>query len=197
MARRTRRTRWRTLLALMMFTGAVGHASGQTVTIRSGDAGVQVQVSQLRFIEGELLERLRDGRSAGVEFELTVMPQPGAAAVWQGRERFSLSFDIWEERFAVTRAGAPTRSASHLTARDAEAWCFESLSVPRAALATLGRDARFWIRLAYRIEDPPPVRESDGEPRFALRTLIDLLGRRREEAQAARSMEAGPFTVPY
>ena len=58
------------------------------------------------FIKGEPLARLKDGRSVRVDLELEVLPRPGAAAAAQRRQTFVLSYDLWEERFAVTLADA-------------------------------------------------------------------------------------------
>ena len=63
----------------------------------------------------------------------------------------------------------PSRSVSHLTARDAEAWCLDSLTVPLSALGRLGRDAPFWIRLEYRVpgDDTAPSSGQRGLRRCA------------------------------
>lgn len=194
MPRTISRAGWGPALAAVVLAHAAA-VSAQSVTLGAGDEGIRVRVSRLSFIEGAVLDRLKDGRSVAVEFELLVLPSPSGAVVWQGRERFSLSFDIWEERFAVTRSGTPPRSITHLTARDAEAWCLDSLVIPRTALASLGPRAQFWLRLTYRV-DQRAAPEPGGEERFTLRTLIDILARRDSGDPLSRTIEAGPFRVP-
>ncbi len=71
-----------------------------------------------------------------VDFELTVLEKPNGALITRTQQSFNLSFDLWEQRFAVTRIGPMPRSISHLTARAAEDWCLDNVTVP---LASLGR----------------------------------------------------------
>ena len=156
---------------------------------------VQAPRSSFRFIEGSALERLQDGRAVRVDLELAVLPEPGARAVTERRQSFNLSYDLWEEQFAVSLIGGPSRSISHLTSADAEAWCLEQLTVPIAALGRLGRDAPLWIRLAYRVQDPDPAPDSSESARFSLRSLIDILSRRDRADAVGDSVEAGPFRL--
>jgi hypothetical protein len=149
----------------------------------------------LNFIEGPVLTRLREGRSVRIDFEMTVLSKPEGPALKQAVQGFTLSFDLWEERFAVSRIGSPPKSISHLRPRDAETWCLDNLTMPVSSLG-LGRDTPFWIRLAYRVHDVTPgTNEAPGE-RYTLRGLIDRLSRRREEADLAKSVDAGPFRLP-
>ncbi len=86
-----------------------------------------------------------------------VLPAPGKSPAATARRIFALSYDLWEERFAVTTVDARSQSVSHLMLAAAEAWCVEQLAVPVSALGALGRDLPFWIRLEYRILDGDAV----------------------------------------
>ena len=174
---------------------AAGSAA-QSLTVNSAADGLRVKVSRLPFIEGNVLDSLREGQSVGVELELSVLIDPDGRILWQEHQRFSLSFDIWEERFAVTRGGTPPRSVSHLTAREAESWCLESLVIPGTALASVGRNAPFWLRLTYRVNRPDAAADRDDDARFTLTRLIDILARRGVEGPSIGTVEAGPFRVP-
>jgi hypothetical protein len=129
-------------------------------------------------------------------FTLAAAAQRTAAPIAQTTQTFTISFDLWEERFAVSRAGTPPRSISHLTARAAEAWCLENLTVPAAPIARLGADAPFWIRLEYRGQNPAVAAEANGDTTLTLGKLIDVLSRRRPTADVRRSVEAGPLRLP-
>ena len=183
---------------LLLIASSPVHPDGQSVTVRVGGDALHVQapMSSFGFIEGSALKRLQDGRALRVDFELTVLAEPGARAVTERRQSFNLSYDLWEERFAVSLIGGPSRSISHLTSTAAEAWCLEQLTVPVAALGRLGRDAPFWIRLAYRVQDPDPAPDSEDRARFTLRSLIDVLSQRGQDAEPANSVQAGPFRLP-
>ena len=166
-----------------------------TAVLVVGDA-LHVTTPGFEFIKGEALARLKDGRSVRVDLELTVLAKPRTAAAAQSRQTFVLSYDLWEERFAVTRAGTPPQSISHLTSAAAEAWCVERLAVPVSALGRLGRDEAFWIRLESRIAGIDDRADADNGTVFTLRGLIDALSRRSPASGTTQSIEAGPFKLP-
>ena len=164
----------------------------QAVTVsRTGDA-VTVRAPGFTFIKGEPLARLRDGRSVRVELEFAVLPQPGASGVTRNKQTFVLSYDLWEERFAVSLVRPPARSAAYLTSSAAEAWCIEQVTMSVAAMGALGKDQPFWLRLEYRILDgePPPADDS-----YTLQALIDAFSRRRKAQEWTHAIEAGPFRL--
>ena len=166
----------------------------QTLTVRAVADALHVRASGLGFISGPVLDRLQDGRSVRVDFDLIVLEKPNGAVVSRAQQSFNLSFDLWEQRFAVTRIGPMPRSISHLTARAAEDWCLDNVTVPVASLGRTGRDTPFWVRVAYRIQDRASTAAPD-DSTFTLQTLIDVLSRRREDENKAKSLEAGPFRL--
>jgi hypothetical protein len=155
---------------------------------------LHVRGSGLRLIEGVVANHLKDGRSVRVDFEMAILDSAQGGTVTQTRQSFTLSYDLWEQRYAVTRTGTTPRSISHLMARDAEAWCLEHLTLPLTALGRFARDLPFWIRLEYRVQDQPPPAAPSG-PLSALGTLIDTLSRRGGDEALERSFEAGPFRI--
>jgi hypothetical protein len=168
------------------------HLASQSLTVTTASDLVQVRAPGLRFIDGEPLGRLKDGQSVRVDFHVAVLARPGAAAAVQLRQTFVVSYDLWEERFAVTSLDALARSVSHLTASAAEAWCLEQLAFPVSALGPLGRSEPFWVRLEYRVRaDASDERDDD----WTLQGLIDLLSRRRKTGAVSHAIEAGPFRV--
>jgi len=181
------------LLTLVILSSARGVA-GQTLTVNAAGDVLRVQARDLAFIAGPLLNRLKEGRSVRLDFELTMLSKPEGPIVKQVVQAFTLSFDLWEERFAVSR-GSPPRSISHLRAMDAENWCLENLTMSISSLG-IGRDTPFWLRLVYRVQDLEPVTEEAPGERYTLRALIDRLSRRREEADLAQSVSGGPFRLP-
>lgn len=176
------------LIALPLPLGA------QTLTVRTVSDALHVQSSGLGFITGHVLDRLQDGRSVRVDFELVVLERRDGGVIARAQQSFNLSFDLWEQRFAVTRMGPMPRSISHLTARAAEEWCLDNVTVPLVSLGTAARDTPFWVRVEYRIPERAPTAATDNAP-FTLQTLIDVLSRRREEQDRTQSVEAGPFRI--
>jgi hypothetical protein len=173
---------------------AAARLIAQSITAsRVGDA-VTVRAPGLGFIKGEPLLRLKDGRTVRVDLDLAVLPGPGGSAVAHGRQTYVLSYDLWEERFAVTMAGTPGKSASYLTAPAAEAWCVEQLTVPVSSIGRLARDTPFWVRLEYRVLDGEGSSASD-DAGLSLRGLIEAFSRRPKANAWTHSIEAGPFRL--
>jgi hypothetical protein len=129
-----------------------------------------------------------------VDFELIVLEKPNGAVITRTQQSFNLSFDLWEQRLAVTRTGPMPRSISHLTARAAEDWCLDNVTVPLASLGRSARDTPFWVRVEYRIPERASSAGSE-DSTFTLHTLIDVLSRRRDDETRAKTVEAGPFRL--
>lgn len=169
--------------------------AAQAISVSVAGDVMKVHAPALGFLTGEPLVRLKDGRAVRIELALTVLAAQGRSPVAERRRIFALSYDLWEERFAVS-VGAPAQSASHLTQIAAEAWCIDQLTVPVSALGAFGRDRPFWIQLEYRILDRDAAPEADAGEGLTLQGLIEALSRRRRAEPPARSVEAGPFRLP-
>jgi len=181
---------------LMAGSGAWLGASLGAQSLDVSTTGGMLRVrSGFEFIEGAVMDQLRDGRSVRLDFELAVLDEPRGAVVAAARQSFNLSFDLWEERIAVTRAGKPPRSVSHLRPRDAEAWCLENLTIARVDLGRLTRDTPFWIRLMFQMPDQVPATDSESDETFTIRRLIDVFSRRPRHGEVGRSIDAGPFRL--
>ncbi len=190
----TRRRRAAAVLLALLAWPAV-RASAQTLTVDAVGGTLRIRAPGLSFLKGDPLARLKDGRSVRVELAALVMAAPGKSPAAATRRIFALSYDLWEERFAVTTVGGRSQSVSHLAASAAEAWCVEQLAIPLSVLGALGRDAPFWIRLEYRILDGD-VTADPSDSGYSLQALIDALSRRRKAEPSPHTLEAGPFRLP-
>lgn len=169
--------------------------SGQTVTATAAGDMLRVRAPGFGVIRGDTLNRLKNGQTIRFDIELSLLAKPGAQPAMQHRQSFVLSYDLWEERFAVTRVGGASRSISHLTSSDAETWCLEQLAVPLGDLASFGWNAPFWIRLESRILDGDGAANPNGDGGYTLRGLIDVLSRRRRAGEVRDVIQGGPFTI--
>lgn len=178
------------MLAMLAWTDMPAYA--QTLTVDTVGDALKFRVVGFSFLKGEPIARLKDGRSVRVELAAMVLPGAGKPAAATVRRIFALSYDLWEERFAVTMAGPRSQSVSHLALTAVEAWCIQQLAIP---LSALGRDAPFWVRLEYRIVDGDAASDAQ-DPGYTLQGLIDLFSRRRQAGSAEHVLEAGPFRSP-
>ena len=185
----------RPIIPLTFLLWAAANLAAQAVTVSRVADAVAVKAPGFTFIKGEPLARLKDGRSIRAELNLSVLARAGGTAAATIRQTFVLSYDLWEERFAVALVGPPAKSVAYLTSSAAERWCLEQLTVPASALGRLGRDVPFWIRLEYRIPGDTPQDQNDGAG-FTLRSLIDALSSRRKATEWTHAIEAGPFRLP-
>lgn len=183
------------MAVLAVLTWPAAHASAQLVTVDAAGNALKIRAPGFSFLKGDPLVRLKDGRSVRVELTAMVLAAPGKPATATVRRIFSLSYDLWEERFAVTTVDGRSQSVSHLALAAAEAWCVEQLAVPVSAFGALGRDAPFWIRLEYSILDGDGTADP-AESGYTLQALIDVLSRRRKSESPPRALEAGPFRLP-
>jgi hypothetical protein len=167
----------------------------QSVSVNHVGDAVAVRAPGFTFIKGEPLTRLKDGLTVRVDLVLAILAKAGAASLAQGRQTFLLSYDLWEERFAVTNARTPPRSTSYLTAAAAEAWCLEQLTVPVSELGSLGKDQPFWIRLEYHVLDGGPSPVDNGASVDTVQGLIEVFSRRHKDQEWSHAIEAGPFRL--
>ena len=166
----------------------------QSVTVTRVNDTLHVRAPEFRFLQGRVLTQLRDGRTARLDVRLELLGRANGPVLAQTEQAFNVSFDLWEERFAVTRLGQPARSVSHLTSTAAEAWCLENVTIAASAIQADRRNA-VWMRLVLKARDDAPARQTDEESGFSIRILIDALGRRDARDAQPLVLEAGPFNV--
>jgi hypothetical protein len=179
---------------LVVLAWPATRSMAQSVTVDAVGDALRIRAPGFSFLKGDPLARLKEGRSVRVELGGLVLPAPGKLPAAAARRVFALSYDLWEERFAVTTVEARSQSVSHLALAAAEAWCVEQLTIPLTALGALG-DQPFWIRLEYRILDGDAASDQS-DSGYTLQALIDALSRRRKTEASPHALEAGPFQTP-
>jgi hypothetical protein len=181
--------RWWLAAALAIGLSSLG---AQTLNVRSDAGRVRVSAAKIQFLEGRQLDKLRNGASVSFAIQLTLLGESRTTVLTRSAGRFAVSFDLWEERFAVTRLGALRKNASHLSAAEAEAWCLDNLILPSAGLSP---DSAFWVRLDVRPEEAnesPPLGEDLG---VTLARLVELFSRPPQLGETHKRTEAGPFRL--
>ncbi|MBI3278686.1 MAG: hypothetical protein HYZ57_02460 [Acidobacteria bacterium] len=144
------------------------------LTVRPVDGEFQVLAPGLHFLQGKPLDRLRTGNTVAFDFQLSVLGDGKTSVLQRSFERFAISYDLWEERFSISRLRSKRGSASHLTAADAETWCIGNM---RFNTTGIPRDKTVWVRLEIR---PQNAKERDSaldEPGISLANLVDLFSR--------------------
>ena len=138
------------------------------------------------------LQFLKEGNAVPVDFQATIASGTRQNVVERLVERFVVSYDLWEERYMVKQQLGQRKSASHLTALQAEAWCFENLGM---SLARVPKDQPMYVKFEIRTDDSglrtPLFNAADT---FNLTALINLLSRPPERQQWHWTGEVGPFS---
>lgn len=157
---------------------------------------LRISAPGIGFLSGRPLARLKDGATVVFLGQLSISTDANITVQARTLARFALSYDIWEERFSVTRVliakneTAP-RTVSHLGLEPAQAWCLENLLLEAAVLPA---DRPFWIRLEIRTEDS---RDTGivGDPGLNLTRLVEIFSRPARTSQERWQLDAGPMRL--
>jgi len=164
--------------------------SPATLTVRQDDGVLRVAAPNLHFLQGRTLRRLQDGAGLVFSLQLSLSTDQFRTVSQRQVERFVVSFDLWEEKFAVVRLGAARQQASHLSREAAERWLFDHSGLP---LYGLPGETAHWIRAELRADDP---RDSGGfllDPTVTLTRLVEWFGRAQRGETERWSLDHGPF----
>lgn len=173
--------------AALIFVSCAWLAAGETRLVpRRGESAIVVSAPGLRFLEGSALDRLKNGVSVSFDFQLSLLDEGDRAPLRRAFERFTFSYDLWEERFSVVRRGV-LRQASRLSAAAAEAWCLDNLAVPVAGLAA---ERRILVRLELRVTG-----SREDKPALSLAALIDLFSRPARGHDLRWTLETPPLRL--
>lgn len=164
----------------------------QRIAVRLEADQLRVSAPGVRFLSGPALQRLENGATVIFPIQLTLLTGRKDFARHRAAARFAVSFDLWEERFSVTRLGSPRRSASHLTAAAAESWCLENLPIP---VAGLDGGMIFWVRLEVRAEPSVLDATEEDNSSFSLARLVELFSRPIPRGEPSWREESGPLRL--
>lgn len=164
----------------------------EMLAVRCEDSLLRVQAPYLHFLEGKSLERLHSGAALVFSLQLSLSTDRFQTVMRRSVDRYVVSFDLWEEKFAITRLSVTREQASHLARDPAERWLFDHSSMPVQGLA---EDRQLWLRLDLRADD---ARESPAlllEPGVTLTRLIEWFGRPQRGDANRWTLDRGPFRL--
>jgi hypothetical protein len=151
---------------------------------------LHVNAPNLHFLTGKSLSRLHDGAAVPFDFQLIIASGSKDNVVARSLERFTVSYDVWEEKFSVVRVRDFRRSGMRLSASSAESWCLDNIVIPTAGLPA---GQQLWARLEIRsAESKEPLATTSG---INLATLIEIFSRPSRPQQDRWSVESAPFQL--
>ena len=165
--------------------------SSQGLLVHRVGGDIHVSAPSLHFLTGKSLARLRDGAAVPFDFQLVITSgSRNNVAVARALERFTVSYDVWEEKFSVVRMSDLRRSSLRMPASGAESWCLDHIVIPATAVPA-GRE--LWARLEIRsAESREPQASGSG---INLATLIEIFSRPSRPQQDRWSVESAPFQL--
>ncbi len=171
-------------------------AAADTLAVRLDGDYLRVSLPHIDFLTGKPLARLKDGGSVAFVGQVSITLTPDSLSpVARSVARFAMSYDIWEERFSVTKIGQSSssrRAQSHLSAQAVENWCLDNLAIDRSDVPT---ERPFYVQLDLRAEDPRDQLGIIGDPGINLTRLIELFGRAPRSPQERWLFSSGPFRL--
>jgi hypothetical protein len=154
---------------------------------------LHVATPGLHFLTGKPLERLHNADTVAFVSQLTLYSDANGTVFRSYRDRFIVSYALWEEKFAVTIPGQPPRTQLNLTAAQAESFCIENLAISALGLTP---DRPFWMKFELRTAAQKDLSSLLGESGISVSSImIDLLSRKPGINDPYWSRSAGPLRL--
>jgi len=159
--------------------------------VTSDGDNLHVAAPQLHFLTGRPLTRLKNGNIVVFLSQLTLLREDRVTPIRRKPERFTVSYDLWEEKFQVGMA-VDHRSASRLSLEETETWCLENLAISALGLET---QRPFWLRFELRTASEKEISEVAGDSGISIRSLIEMFSRRPGADEGHWALNAGPLRL--
>lgn len=169
----------------------------EELSLSTQEDRLEFAAPRLHFLAGKPLERLRNAAEVSFAFRVSLFSGNQTHKLKENTARFVVSYDLWEEKFSVTKLATPRRTARHLADTAAEAWCLREMSMD---VTGVGAREPLWARLEIRAEDSkdgglPFGRGNITDSGISLTSLIEVFSRPPAVTQTHFNVETGPVTL--
>jgi len=166
--------------------------SNDDLFVRRSLNDIHVVAPRLHFLTGKTLQRLRDGATAPFDFQLTISAGSKNNVIARAVERFVVSYDVWQEKFAVIRMSDFHKWGMNASPNAAETWCVDNISLPALKLPP-GQD--LWARLEIRSVDQKGQSSPVSDSGISIISLVELFSRPPRPQQDHWTLETAAFHV--
>ncbi|MEZ5404091.1 MAG: hypothetical protein R2729_30710 [Bryobacteraceae bacterium] len=173
-----------------MLAAVVARADNLLLRLRDGQ--IFVSVPKMDLFQGDVLVRLKGGGAVAFDFQVSLWTGAKENVRRRAFERFVVSYDLWEEKFAVTNLRKPRSTANGLTSRQAEQWCLNHISLPAPDLS---REPVVGARLDVRAVDPRRDAELFSGDALSLNGLVELLSKPARRDENRWTFESASYRV--
>jgi hypothetical protein len=149
----------------------------------------------VHFLGGRPLELLHNAAPVPFDFQVTLSSGTRTHVFQKLTDRFVVSYDLWEQKFRVIKTQSPVKRIEHLSAVDAEKWCWQQMSMD---VSGIGAAEPLWTRFEIRAEDAkdgPLFGGSINDSGISLARLIELFSRPPAQQSHWGPFDDGPFTL--
>jgi hypothetical protein len=146
---------------------------------------------KLDLIQPRLLAQLKQGATVAFDFQLALWVGNRDTVSRRTFERFVVSYDLWEERFAVTTLRKPQTRATGMVAASVGAWCLQNLGLPAPKLNPADK---MWVRLDVRTVENRRDVEVSPEEGLSLASLVEVFSRGAKSGESRWTLESGPVS---
>jgi hypothetical protein len=161
----------------------------QTVSVKLEGDQLRVAAPQLHFLGSDALQRLHNGIAVNYIFKIGITPNRYSRPTTVTSYRFVISYDIFEEKFAVSRIEPNPRSITHLSENAAQLWCLDSITLSTTGMAA---DQSFWLTLEYQTVEPKPATDPSES---LIGQLIDVFSKKAQREESRGTITGGPFNL--
>jgi hypothetical protein len=180
------------------FLGGVATAMfAEELILRAQGSRLEFSIPRAHYLTGRPLARLRNAEPVGFDFQVRLATPTKTNVVKSNTARFVISYDLWEETFAVTKTAPSRKTARHLTAGEAEVWCVQEMSV--LDLSGVPANQPLWASLDIRAEDESESRlfsrNDISDAGISLKPLLELFSKPSRATQEHWTFETGPVTL--
>jgi hypothetical protein len=178
-------------LALPLFRAR----ASEGLDVSTDGDNLRIATPGLHFLVDEPLKRLKNAETVVYVAQISLYSDAFRTPFrFPVRERMVLSYDLWEEKFAVKIPGVLPQPKQHLTAAQAENWCIDNLAYSALGLPP---EMPFWMKFELRTtakQDLSILMEDSG---ISLGRMIDILTRRANPGELSWVRTAGPLRLPF
>ena len=183
----------RRMFLLGSLAAPLAHAlTVDTLRVRSDGGFLRATAPYLQFLSGRPLQRLRNGATVIYLFQFSLSTDRFSSVPQRAFERFAISYDLWEEKFAVTRLGTARIATSHLNNDHTQAWCLSQVMIPADCVH---REQPVWMRMEVRVDEAKYSPLIFSSPPLSLNRLIEIFSRPASSGQERWMAEAGPMKI--
>lgn len=167
----------------------------QKISPRLNDGQIGLTSFNLKFLEGKALDRLKNGQSVTLDFQLQLLD--GLKPLGRTLHRFVLSYDLWEETFSAVQLSqasprAPIYSTNRLKSEAVAGWCLGRMQLP---LPFIDKAKPLTMQLEIRSAGSKLANPLRPQGSVDLGVLVEIFSRPADPKELRFTATTQPFTL--